>query len=109
MPSFLDFTFASDIEIAQALGKRLAAVRLRRGWSQAELASRAGLSRNAVQTFETAGTSTLSSLIALVRALGIEGELSELFVLPEPTSIAAMEAEAVGQRKRAPRTRKGLP
>ncbi|MGO4382504.1 helix-turn-helix domain-containing protein [Pseudoduganella sp. RAF53_2] len=106
MPSFLDFTLASDAEIARTLGKRLAAVRLRRGWSQAELASRAGLSRNAVQTFETAGTSTLGSLIAVIRALGLEGELTGLFVLPEPMSIAAMEMEAEGQRKRAPRTAK---
>lgn len=109
MPSFLDFTFASDAEVARALGRRLAEVRLRRGWSQLELASRAGLSRNAVQTFETAGNTTLASLIALVRALGLEQDLHSLLALPEPASIVAMEAEAAGQRKRAPRKAKSLP
>ncbi|MRW91171.1 helix-turn-helix domain-containing protein [Duganella sp. FT80W] len=105
----MDFTFASNTEIAQTLGKRLAAIRLQRCWSQKELAARAGLSRNAIQTFETMGTTSLSSLIAMVRALGLEAELATLFHLPEPKSIAAMEAEAAGRRKRAPRTAKGQP
>lgn len=63
----------------------------------------AGLSLGALRKMERDGQSSLETLILVVQALGLAEELDGLLVLKRE-SIAQMEqAEAVKQRKRAPR------
>lgn len=92
-------------EILQILGQRVRAQRLTQGVSQRELAQMAGLSLGALRKLEGSGQSSLETLIRVVQALGLAGELEDLFVLKRQ-SIAQMEkAEAAHQRQRAPRRR----
>jgi transcriptional regulator with XRE-family HTH domain len=88
------------------LGQRLRAQRLAQGLPQRELAQMAGLSLGALRKLESSGQSSLETLVHVVQALGLVNELEDLFVLKRH-SIAQMEqAEAAGQRQRAPRRRK---
>lgn len=102
MSGFADFSFSTDIEIAEALGRRLKQARLDKGLQQAELAARAGIARVTLQKLENQGAATLATLIQVVRVLGMEGELQPLFVQAEPQSIADMEAREQRRRQRAP-------
>lgn len=96
----MNFTFASDEELASELGARLKAHRLAGSLRQVDLTSRAGVALGTLKALETRGVCTLGSLVQVVRALGLESELQGLFKLPEPKSIAAMEAQAVPLPKR---------
>ena len=55
------------------------ALRLAKGWSQTELAKRAGLSRNAIALIETGAkrgrNPTISTLNAIFNALGVDIEI----------------------------------
>jgi transcriptional regulator with XRE-family HTH domain len=85
------------------LGARLRAQRLGQALSQRDLAQMAGLSLGALRKLEHDGQCSLETLIRVVQALGLTGELEDLFVLKRQ-SIAQMEqAEAVSQRQRVPR------
>ncbi len=102
----MTLTLASIDETLTLLGARLRAQRLAQGLPQRELAHMAGLSLGAVRKLEASGQCSLETLIRVVQALGLAGELEDLFVLKRQ-SIAQMEqAEAVGQRQRAPRRRR---
>jgi len=105
MAEFPDFTFASNEEIADTLGRRLKAIRLQQGLRQVDLAASAGVAPATLKALENQGNCTLASLIQVARALGLEGDLQALF-LPQPVrSIAAMEEQAQPARKRAPTKR----
>ncbi len=87
----------------RAMGIRLRAQRLAQALSQRDLAQMAGLSLGALRKLEHDGQCSLETLIRVVQALGLVEELEDLFLLKRQ-SIAQMEqAEAVSQRKRAPR------
>lgn len=80
--------------------------RLAQDLPQRELAQMAGLSLGALRKLEANGQSSLETLVRVVQALGLAGELESLFVL-KPVSIAQMEqAQVVQQRKRAVRRRR---
>jgi transcriptional regulator with XRE-family HTH domain len=67
------------------LAARLRALRNDRGWSQAELARRAGLNRNVVNTTERAlSVPSPENLVRMARALGVE---------PKDLTDAVVEAE----------------
>lgn len=97
---------ATPVEILQTLGGRLRLQRLAQNLSQRELARMAGLSLGAVRKLEHDGQCSLETLVRALQALGLLGELEELFVLRRQ-SIAQMElAEQARQRQRAPRRRR---
>lgn len=99
------FILAPTDEILQTLGRRVRAQRLAQGLPQRELAQMAGLSLGALRKLESSGQTSLETLIRATQALGLADELEGLFVLKRQ-SIAQMEqAEAAGQRQRAPRRR----
>jgi transcriptional regulator with XRE-family HTH domain len=101
----IDFKLASATELRQELGRRLKAQRLAQGRSQLELAERAGLSKGAVQNLENKGIGSLDSLMHIVIALNLSGELQGLFALRQ-ASIADLRALESASRQRAPRKRK---
>lgn len=99
----MSFALSVPTEILSALGARLRLHRLAQALSQRDLAQRAGLSLGALRKLERDGHCSLETLIRAVQALGLVDELEDLFTLRRQ-SIAQMEqAEAVSQRKRAPR------
>ena len=76
------FTFLSNPQIEQELGKRLKNRRLEMNLSQEQVAKRSGLSRRTITAIENGGGSTLTSLIALLRALQALDTLENF--LPDP-------------------------
>lgn len=99
----MTFILSTSAEIQSALGTRLRAQRLAQALTQHELAQMAGLSLGALRKLEHDGQCSLATLVRVVQALGLVGELDDLFI-PKRQSIAQMEqAEALHQRQRAPR------
>jgi len=103
MPNILDFAFASNVEVARELGRRLKAHRLSQNLQQIELAARAGVARGTVQNLEAKGQCSLESLVRIVRALGLVDQLAEVFELKAAQSIAELARIEQSQRHRASR------
>jgi len=95
----MDVYSLSDKGIAQELGHRIRALRLRKNITQQELAGAAMLSLNAIKSLES-GRSKLSTLIAVLRELGALEQLDRF--LPDtaisPMQLASMQGK---QRERA--------
>ncbi len=89
----------SDKEVLDSIGRRLKEARLRKNFSQAKVASDAGISVKAVQNAEK-GDSKLSTYIKIMRVLRLLEELDNF--LPEkrltPKQLIAMEGK---KRQRA--------
>jgi len=72
-------TRSGERAIVRGLLTRLRAQRLRRNWSQAELARRAGISVQSYQNFETGyGNITLAHLLRILGVLGLDDRLALL-------------------------------
>lgn len=97
----MDFRLASAVQIQGEIGTRLRHHRLERGWTQQELATRAGIALNAVKNLETGGNATVSSLVKVLQVLSLAGELSETFKPKAVLSIADLERLDAPRRKRA--------
>lgn len=100
----MDLTQLSEEAIRQEIGRRLRRQRLNQNVSQVALATRSGVSRAAVQGVEGGADCTLTTLIRLLRGLGVLDQL-DLF-LPDPgispIQIARLQGK-VRQRASAPR------
>lgn len=97
------FHLSTPAEVQHALGARLREQRLAQSLTQRELAQMAGLSLGALRKLETDGQCSLETLVRVTQALGLLGELDDLFVLKRQ-SIAQMEqVDLVSRRQRAPR------
>jgi transcriptional regulator with XRE-family HTH domain len=77
----------SDQRIAEELGNRLKALRLRKNITQKELAEATALSLNVIKSLES-GRGKLTSLIGVLRELGTLDQLDNF--IPEP-SISPMQ------------------
>jgi len=98
MKEHIDFQFLSDPQVEAELGKRLKRRRVELGLNQSELAERAGLGRRTITAIENGHGSSLSTLIAVLRALGGLQELAELLPPPELSPIA-ITSHKVQERK----------
>lgn len=73
---------ATPQETVQEIGRRLAVLRIARNLTQAELATRAGLSKRAVERLETgAGRPSLEGFVQICCALALQDRFEAL--LPE--------------------------
>ncbi|WP_213991386.1 helix-turn-helix transcriptional regulator [Sodalis sp. dw_96] len=97
----------TESEILPELGHRLREYRLRRNMLQAELSARSGVSASALKKLESKGQGTLENFIKVVFALRLENEVKSLF-LPQPVTIAQIEALKAPIRQRARRTSRPL-
>ncbi|MCP3904908.1 MAG: helix-turn-helix transcriptional regulator [Planctomycetes bacterium] len=78
----MDFKALSEAQILLELGRRFRRERLNQNVSQIELAHRAGLSRTAIRNVESGSDCTLTTMIRVLRALGVLDQLDAF--MPDP-------------------------
>jgi transcriptional regulator with XRE-family HTH domain len=90
----------TDDAVLAELGRRLARHRVERNWTQADLAAQAGLGQATVQRAERGESVQGTSLVKLLRALGLLGGLD--VAVPESIAlpIAQLERERRPLRRR---------
>ena len=101
MDKISSFTQRNPAAITRQVGQRLRGFRLAKGWTQQELAERSGVALSTLKLLESQGRGSFQRLVRVAVALGIDGELRDLFAKP-----AAMESIAAvkrAERQRAPR------
>ncbi|HEX6746677.1 MAG TPA: helix-turn-helix transcriptional regulator [Longimicrobium sp.] len=81
-------------EIARSLAERVRALRLQRGWTQQELAARAGLTLATYRRFERTGRIALERLLRIAAILDARGGFDQLFALPAAQSLAELAARS---------------
>jgi transcriptional regulator with XRE-family HTH domain len=96
----------TDAAILAELGRRLERHRLERNWTQAELAAEAGLGQATVQRAERGRSIQMTSMIKLLRTLGLLAGLD--LAVPESIDlpIAQLDRQQSKIRRRA-RGRRG--
>ncbi len=99
----------TDAAALAEIGSRLERHRLGRNWTQARLASEAGLGQATVQRAERGESVQMTSMIKLLRTLELLGGLD--LAIPESIQlpIAELEREQRRTRKRARRHRAAAP
>jgi transcriptional regulator with XRE-family HTH domain len=90
----------SDEEALADLGSRLARVRLDRNLTQATLAAEAGVSTSTVKRLEAGGSTQLTNLMRVLRALGLLANLAALVPVPAVRPLEVLERHG-GRRQRA--------
>ena len=102
----MDFQSMSDRAIQAVLGERLQRERLNRDMTQSQLAERAGISRRTLQGLEAGRTTTVETLIRVLRALDLMDRIDALLPEsgPSPVQLARLQGRerrrASGRRKR---------
>ncbi len=98
---FQDLT--TDAAVLAELGRRLARHRLERNWTQADLATEAGIGQATVQRVERGDSVQMTSMIKLLRTL----ELLDALDAAIPASISLPIAELERERRRTRRRASG--
>ncbi len=86
--------------LIHVIGQRLRRQRLAKGWTQHELAERAGVSVSTLKLMEHEGRGSLQRLAKIAVVLGIDGDLRSLF--SGQRSFDSLEAVERTKRQRAP-------
>jgi transcriptional regulator with XRE-family HTH domain len=98
----------SDETVLAELGDRLARTRLERNLSQDQVAREAGVSRATVERLEAGNSVKTTSLIRVLRSLGLLDALDRLIPEPLPSPIERLRLKG-RQRQRARRGRSDVP
>lgn len=108
MSSGIDYKIASPDHITKNLGERLAATRLRRNITQAELAERSGVAVRTLRRVEAGEGGTIDTLIRLLQALDLAQTLDLLVpdTSPGPMELARMAGAGGAEPRRRQRARK---
>lgn len=86
--------------LIHAIGRRLRQQRLAKGWTQKELAERAGVSISTLKLMEHEGKGSLQRLAKIAVILGIDADLRSLF--GGQRSFDSLDAVERTKRQRAP-------
>lgn len=105
MDKIRDFKERNPDFLVKQLGERLRVLRLAAGWTQSELAERAGVSLSTLKLLEQTGKGSLQRVAKIAVVLNVDAELRQLFQTPRVWE--SREAISRSQRKRAPRSKKG--
>ena len=76
----MDYVWETPEEIDKKLAERIRTIRRRKRISQSELAELSGVSHGSIKRFENTGMISLISLTKIAVALGVAGEIKEMFV-----------------------------
>ena len=91
-------------DMARMLARRVKALRLDRGWTQQEVAERAGLALATYRRYERTGHISLERLLKLAVILDARAGFDQIFVRSPAQSLAELEQRAEPQaRKRGKR------
>jgi transcriptional regulator with XRE-family HTH domain len=93
----------TDAAVLGELGRRLARHRLERNWTQAELAVEAGVGQATVQRAERGDSVQMTSMLKLLRTLGLLGGLDTAIPESIDLPIAQLEREQRQRRQRRQR------
>ena len=94
------FSAYNDQVLAKELGRRIQAMRLAANWTQAALATKAGLSTPSLSHLEDGKGAQLSSLLRVLRALNQLDNLELAFPAPQPSPLTLLKLQGK-TRKRA--------
>jgi len=94
--------FRNPTHLTREIGQRLRDHRKARGWTQAELAERAGISLSTLKLLEREGKGSLQRLAKVAVILGIDDGLRQLFH-EAPAYASLAEVEATHRRTTRPR------
>jgi transcriptional regulator with XRE-family HTH domain len=94
----------NPVALARGVGQNLKLLRLAKGWTQEELSERAGVAVSTLKLLESKGQGSFQRLIRVAVALGVDGELRDLF--GQPAAMESIDAVKRSERQRAPRRRK---
>ena len=95
------FSLETPESVSRTLATRIKELRLARGWKQATLAQRSGVSLASLRRFEESGRVSLQSLLDLAFALNRLDDFDAVFQGPRASSLAELEAgETRPKRKR---------
>jgi transcriptional regulator with XRE-family HTH domain len=92
---------ATNAAVLAELGRRLTRHRLERNWTQAELAAEAGVGQATVQRAERGESVQMTSMLKLLRTLGLLGGLDAAIPQSIDLPIAQLEREQRRTRRRA--------
>lgn len=92
-------------DVARILAGRVKALRLIRGWTQATLAHRAGVTLASYRRFETTGKASLELVLKVAHALGRLDEFADLLKPPPASSIEELAAQSASPR---PKRKRGV-
>ena len=90
-------------EIAKEIASRVRAQRLLRGWTQRELAERAGLTLATYRRFERTGRIAFERLLRIAVLLDAQAGFERIFELPRARSLSELAERAEPGRKRGRR------
>ena len=95
------FSLETPESVSRTLATRIKELRLARGWKQATLAQRSGVSLASLRRFEESGRVSLQNLLDLAFALNRLEDFDALFQRFRASSLAELEAgETRPKRKR---------
>lgn len=86
-------------DMARMLAGRVRALRLDRGWTQQEVAERAGLALATYRRFERSGQISLDRLLKLAVILDARAGFDQLFVRSAARSLAELEQRVERQAR----------
>lgn len=91
--------------MALMLGRRVKALRLDLGWTQQELAERAGITLATYRRFERTGQISLERLLRLAVILDAHAGFDQLFIRSPARSLAELERRSERQARKRGRRR----
>lgn len=83
----------SDDAVLIELGERIARLRVDRGYTQAVLAEQAGISKRTLERLEAGASCQLTSLIRVLRELGVISGLEQLLPAARPGPMALLRGK----------------
>ncbi len=100
----MDFSGLSDERILAEIGHRLQRERLAQNLTQADLADRSGIGLRTLAKAEGGKVTTIATLIATLRGLGVLNQLDQFLPPPSPSPVQLAKWKGK-QRKRASQPR----
>lgn len=97
----LPFELQDPASVAKAVAERVRRQRIDRGWTQEEIAGRAGIAVDTYRRFEQEGKISFERLLKIAAVLDSKGDFNALFKRPEARSISELEGrQEIAGRKR---------